>query len=320
MACINQFLLEKEHSRELQMFPHIIEMGHKKNVSIQLDSLHESITGHLRIYYILDGKFQWSIQGRQYLLYPGDAVVILPGQKFGSTNGVLEIGTISWIHLDIVKGKNGPLRFGKWSSLSESESLSISNILVLNQPVVLCRFDDAGRLFLCLQNELFAHQIGFCTRVNQLLDELLISSTRQLTKQSNSSRDFPKSFLQLEQKLRQNLFHQWTVEEMAANVGMGTTLFNERVKSYTGFTPLSYLINIRISEAVKLMANPDLNVTDVALDTGFYSSQHFSTTFKKLTGYTPSEFRKKEDCDSQVHGSWLLDGRCGPECLKSIIK
>ena len=98
--------------------------------------------------------------------------------------------------------------------------------------------------------------------------------------------------MQLEQTLRQNLSHQWTVEEMAAVVGMGTTLFNEKVKSYSGFSPINYLINIRISEAIKLLKKKEISLTDIALDIGFYSSQHFSTTFKKLTGYTPSEFRK----------------------------
>ena len=98
--------------------------------------------------------------------------------------------------------------------------------------------------------------------------------------------------MHLEQTLRQNLSHQWTVEEMAALVGLGTTLFNEKVKSYSGFSPINYLINIRISEAIKLLKKHDISLTDIALDTGFYSSQHFSTTFKKLTGYTPSEFRK----------------------------
>ena len=92
--------------------------------------------------------------------------------------------------------------------------------------------------------------------------------------------------------LRQNLAHQWTVEEMAALVGLGTTAFTEKAKSYTGFSPFNYLINIRISEAIKLLKRPDVNVTDIALNTGFYSSQHFSTTFRKLTGYTPREFRK----------------------------
>jgi AraC-like DNA-binding protein len=86
---------------------------------------------------------------------------------------------------------------------------------------------------------------------------------------------------------------------MAAIVGLGTTALTEKVKNYSGFSPLNYLINIRISEAIKMLKRPDLNVTDIALDTGFYSSQHFSTTFKKLTGYTPSEFRKKNLPSSQ---------------------
>ena len=113
-----------------------------------------------------------------------------------------------------------------------------------------------------------------------------------MSRQNHSGRDFPKAFMHLEEMLRQNLAHQWTVEEMAAMVGMSTTLFNERVKSYSGFSPINYLINIRISEAIKLLRRPDISVTDIALDTGFYSSQHFSTTFKKLTGFRPSEFRK----------------------------
>ena len=181
----------------------------------------------------------------------------------------------------------------KWSGLSENESVAIGKMLLLGNSIVLSKLSEAGRIIQSMQNELFKQEIGFYTRVNQLIDELLIIITRQLTKQNNSGRDFPQAFMKLEQTLRQNLAHQWTVEEMAALVGIGTTLFNEKVKKYSGFSPFNYLINIRISEAIKLLKKQDVNVTDIALDTGFYSSQHFSTTFKKLTGYTPSELRKK---------------------------
>ncbi|WP_018614693.1 helix-turn-helix transcriptional regulator [Segetibacter koreensis] len=290
---MNQFVLQQGCSRELQMFPHIIEFGVKKNISIQLDSLPDTTVDNIRIYYIMDGKFEWNIHERQYILYPGDIAFILPNERFGGTKGFLEIGTLSWIHINAQKPENGKMQFGNWSRLSENETQMIGKILLLNKSVVLERLSEASRIFVSLQSELFNHEIGYHTRVNQLLDELLIIITRRLTRQTNSGRDFSKNFLQLEQKLREDLSHQWTVEEMAATVGMGTTLFNERVKSYSGFSPLNYLINIRISEAIKLLKKPDLNVTDIALDTGFYSSQHFSTTFKKLTGYTPSEFRKK---------------------------
>jgi AraC-like DNA-binding protein len=290
---MNQFVLQQGHSRELQLFPHIIEFATKKNFSIRLNSLPGTTADYVRIYYILDGKFEWCIHDQHHMLYPGDVVVVLPGQKFGGTKGFLEIGMLSWLHVHIHKQENGKTQFGAWSSLSENEMQAIGKTLLLDRAVVLTRLNEASRIFLSLRHELFNHEIGYGTRVNQLLDELLILIARQLTKQSNPGRDFPKTFLQLEQKLRENLSHQWTVEEMAATMGMGTTLFNEKVKSYSGFSPLNYLINIRISEAIKLLKKPEMNVTDIALDTGFYSSQHFSTTFKKLTGYTPSEFRKR---------------------------
>jgi AraC-like DNA-binding protein len=289
---MNQFILQQGNSKELRLFPHILELGVKKNISIRLGSFPECTTGGIRIYYVLEGKFEWCINHQQFVLYPGDAALILPDHSFGSENGVLEIGTFSWIHLSVQKLDSGEIITGKWSGLPENESIVIGKILQLNTSPVLHKFNEAGRIFKNIQAELFNQEIGYYASVNHLLDELFIQITRHLTRQRNPGRDFPKTFMNLEQALRRDLSHQWTVEEMAALVGLGTTLFNEKVKSYSGFSPINYLINIRISEAIKLLKRPDINLTDIALDTGFYSSQHFSTTFKKLTGYTPSEFRK----------------------------
>jgi AraC-like DNA-binding protein len=234
------------------------------------------------------------IQDHHYILYPGDLAVVLPGQCFGGEKDLLDIGTVSWMHLELQQSdKNGNVALGKWSRLSENESRTIGRILLLNNAPVLSKLKEAGVIFQNIHNEFTNQEIGYCTRINQLIDELFILIARQLTRQNNSRRDFPQTFMKLEQTLRENLSHQWTVEEMAALVGLGITAFSEKVKSFTGFSPLNYLINIRISEAIKLLKRQDVHVTDIALDVGFYSSQHFATTFKKLTGYTPSEFRKK---------------------------
>ena len=290
---MNQFCFKRGGARELQLFPHVVEIGFKKNTSIQLESFTESIAEYLQVYYFVDGKFEWNIDGHSATIFPTDVVFVLPGQKIGGTRQCLDIGTLAWLYLDVEQLEDGKIVPGDWSSLTGSESQVMGAIMAMNKSAHLSLLNEVGHLFRRLHNELMNQEIGYRTRVNQLLDELLILLTRQLSKQGNSGRDFSKKFLQLEYLLRQDLSHQWTVEEMAATVGMGTTLFNEQVKNYSGFTPLTYLINIRISEAIKLLKKPDLNVTDIALDTGFYSSQHFSTTFKKLTGYTPTEFRKK---------------------------
>lgn len=293
-ACMNQFLLQQGIAKELELFPHIIELALKKNNSIQLDSFPETVTDSLRIYYVMDGKFEWIIHDQNHILYPGDVAIILPGQKFAGTRNFMDIGTVCWLHLKIDKlESNGKFVPGKWSGLSASESLAIGKILLFNNVLVLPRLKDAGDLIQNLKPELINQQIGYTTCVNNMIDQVLILVARKLTHQNNSFRDFPQAFMKLENTLRQNLSHQWTVEEMAGLVGMGTTSFAEKVKSFTGFSPLNYLITIRISESIKMLKKQDMNVTDIALDTGFYSSQHFSTTFKKLTGYTPSEFKKR---------------------------
>ena len=290
---MNVFLLKKE-SKELQLFSHIIEFAFKKSATIQFDSLKKETSKYLRLYYVVDGKFEWIIDGQHHILYPGDLAVILPGKIFGGEKDFLDIGTVSWLHIRLEQlEQNGKMIIGKWSSISANESRTIGKILMLNNSPVLSKLKEAGTILQAMQQEIQNQEIGYATRFNQLTDELFILIARQLTKQNNSRRDFPQTFMKLEQTLRDNLSHQWTVEEMAALVGLGTTAFSEKVKSYTGFSPLNYLINIRISEATKLLKRQDVPITDIALDVGFYSSQHFATTFKKLTGYTPTEFRKK---------------------------
>src|SRR5688500_17294394 len=101
---MNQFVLQQGRSAELRLFPHILEVGIKKNGSIQLNTFLTNITEGIRIYYFIEGKFEWCINRQSHVFYPCDVALILPGQSFGSDNGILEIGCFTWIHLGIKLG------------------------------------------------------------------------------------------------------------------------------------------------------------------------------------------------------------------------
>ncbi len=283
--------------KELQPFPHIIELAFKKVNTIQFDSFRKNNVGFFRFYQVVEGKFEWVIDHQHHVLYPGDVAVILPGQPVGGAKDFMDIGAVAWLHVRINNNESKKKVLGSWSGLPEHDGRAVLQLLLANGTPVLSRIKDAAFIFQLMAKEITAGEVGYTTRVNGLLDELLISIARHLTREKDSRKDFPQTFLKLEQQLRGNLSHQWTVEDMAAIVGLGTTAFSEKVKNFTGFAPLHYLINIRISEAIKLLKQKDVNVTDIALDVGFYSSQHFATTFKKLTGYTPREFRKENTSD-----------------------
>lgn len=289
---MNQFLLHQGISRELEQFPHVIEFALKRINTLQLDEFFQEAPDLVRVYYIMEGKFEWQVQEQNYTLYPGDILLVLPRQKLTGQESVLNVGTLCWLKIKITNNSNKPT-LNKWSGLSHSDIQTIWSLLNFSQGRSIMKSKLAGTIFNSIYTELMNREIGYFTRINSMLAELFIKFTRNTINQNTSARDFPQIFLKLDQALRQNLANQWTVEAMAAIAEMGTTAFTEKVKNYSGFSPLNYLINIRISEAIKQLKKSDSNVTEIALSNGFYSSQHFSTTFKKLTGYTPSEFRKK---------------------------
>src|SRR3954463_2910395 len=98
----NQLLLTRDCS-ELQPFPHIVEFAFKKINTIQIDSFKKDSSEFLRIYYVAEGRFNWMINEQQYILYPGDLAVVLPGCSFGAEKNCFDIGTVSWIHLQLQK-------------------------------------------------------------------------------------------------------------------------------------------------------------------------------------------------------------------------
>ncbi len=275
-------------------FAHIRELVRLKNPTVRLNDWPVVIKGGLQIVCVLEGKFEWMVEGQRHVLYPNDVVVLCPWQGFGSPTNTLEIGSLAWIILEPELFEiHRELFLGKWSAIGENDQKLMGRLLVSHAPMVLNNLKQANDLLLRIEAEVKQAEFAYQTRVNQLLDELLVTIVRQLSQQQNQRRDFPHAFEQLEQMLRDSLDHPWTVEEMATVVGLGSTAFTEKVKAYSGFSPLNYLINIRIAEAMRQLRQTGKSLTDIALDTGFYSSQHFSTTFKKLTGYTPGHFRKK---------------------------
>lgn len=289
------FSLHTEKSNELQPFPHIVEFSKKKIQSVQPDSIDLEKNFGLRFIFVQEGNFEWVLNEKSITVYPNDLVIIYPNQVFGSKMASFDNGTFYSITILPQIFNEDKLMLGKWCSISITEQLLIGKLFLLHKRSVFQNFKIAGEIFKKIEQELFSAELGFKAMVNHLLDELILYSTRQLNRQENQRKHFPQTFHKFDQILRENLSHPWTVEEMASILGLGTTTLNEKIKAYSGFSPLNYLINLRISESIRLLKNTNVSITDIAFEMGFYSSQHFSSTFKKMTGYTPRYFRKTPD-------------------------
>ena len=54
---------------------------------------------------------------------------------------------------------------------------------------------------------------------------------------------------------------------------------------------MSYLKRTRIEKAKELLLNTDLKINEVSEKVGFKNPQHFASSFKKIVGLTPIEYR-----------------------------
>jgi transcriptional regulator GlxA family with amidase domain len=79
---------------------------------------------------------------------------------------------------------------------------------------------------------------------------------------------------------------------MAAAVGLDAFKFGRRFKQSTGMTPHRYVTRCRVRRAMKLLAQGDLGIVDIALEVGCACQSHFTSLFRKHTGTTPGVFRR----------------------------
>jgi AraC family L-rhamnose operon regulatory protein RhaS len=86
----------------------------------------------------------------------------------------------------------------------------------------------------------------------------------------------------------------WTVASMARACRVGATYLTRACKELFNATPSDHLVHVRLAHAAKMLRDdPARPVTDVAFATGFNSSQHFATRFRRQFGTTPGAFRKQ---------------------------
>ncbi|HMA65646.1 MAG: helix-turn-helix domain-containing protein [Fibrobacterota bacterium] len=83
-----------------------------------------------------------------------------------------------------------------------------------------------------------------------------------------------------------------SIDSLARDAHCSVSHFSRIFKRELGYSPKDYLIKTRIDKSRKLLQDSADTITDIAYTCGFATSAHFSDSFKKITGVSPSEYRK----------------------------
>jgi AraC-like DNA-binding protein len=102
-----------------------------------------------------------------------------------------------------------------------------------------------------------------------------------------------KRIATIHEYLMNNYREEVNLEKMAGLVNMAEGSLCRFFKENMGITLFEYLNQIKTEFACKLLMDNDLSILEVCLDSGFNNLSHFNKQFRKTTGVTPTEYRKR---------------------------
>ncbi|MEQ1840448.1 MAG: helix-turn-helix transcriptional regulator, partial [Verrucomicrobiales bacterium] len=81
-------------------------------------------------------------------------------------------------------------------------------------------------------------------------------------------------------------------EGLAALAKLSVPHFNRLFRKVLRLSPMEYVLSLRVQEAQRLLSTTQSSLSEIAAATGFYDQSHFTKRFRRVTGMTPSEYRK----------------------------
>lgn len=93
--------------------------------------------------------------------------------------------------------------------------------------------------------------------------------------------------------LRRHCTADLSIEDVAHRSGYSLRTLTRAFRERTGTTPHNDLVQLRIGHAKHAMRTTRDSITEIAFASGFHDSNYFSACFSKLTGVSPSAYRRQ---------------------------
>lgn len=257
-------------------------VGHKKTFEEHKHNFY-----HIVLY--TAGNGEYSLEGTFRPARPGTCVLIHPGQHhdFVSrwTQSVYSEITFSYESED---GKNLCTSFEKLLSLYTDINIPLKNGFVLPT--------DQKNVFRSLLMTLTEHLASphILSQYHAQHDLAMIFNFLITTAASTERKLLPQMrFERAKEYIEEYYLEQISVDEMANVAGVSKGYFFREFKKLYGVSPLAYQQLIRIEAAKTLLKTTNLRCNEIAWRTGFSDVYFFHRIFKKNTGFTPGQFRKR---------------------------
>ncbi|HOX05583.1 MAG TPA: helix-turn-helix transcriptional regulator, partial [Planctomycetota bacterium] len=166
--------------------------------------------------------------------------------------------------------------------------------LMTGEPFTARAPDGLGRIFERLLAECAEAGAGWMAAAGALATLLAVQCVRAGRSAGSGGAGLPAAVEAAARRLTADLEDPPRIRDLARGLGLGPTRFHAVFKQTMGLTPADYLRRARLTAARQALAGGREDITALAFRLGFPSSQYFATAFRRYTGLTPSEYRRRE--------------------------
>ena len=233
----------------------------------------------------------------KYDYQEGTMLFIAPGQIAGINDGGATPsprGYVLMFHPDLLYGTPLARRMKDYNFFSYDSNEALHMSEREKQIILNCFHEISAELEHAIDKhtkQIIASTIetmlNYCTR---FYDRQFI--TREIPNRGILSR-FEKTVHQWFESGKAREFGLPTVQMCASEACLSPNYFGDLIKKELGKTAQEYIRLYVIDRAKELIAENELNVSEIAYELGFKYPHHLTRVFKKVTGMTPNKYRRK---------------------------
>ncbi|HEY0829132.1 MAG TPA: AraC family transcriptional regulator [Bacilli bacterium] len=170
-----------------------------------------------------------------------------------------------------------------------------NRILFINK---ISNDEDINRCMISLIHEWEAKELGYELSIKSYLYRILTILLRKYAVNILTLNDYNLRMKNLEryapifQYIDEHYNKELSVELLAGMAGLSRFHFSRLFKELTDRTVTEYINLIRINKSAYLLRNTRMNISEIALSTGFNDIYYFSRIFKKYKKVPPSDLRR----------------------------
>ena len=264
------------------------------------DVYEELRTSDCRLFYILNGNGSIKIENTDYPLYRGCAILFKAGTKYVwqlDEKGVTAI----FVNFDFTMNFSSittsfhPVHSELFSESDILEQIDFEDAKILNAPVYIKNATSLEANLKLLASEYYLKSNYTQEFLSSCLKFIIISIAKvaELTETSEKKKSY-ETVRKVIQYIENNYSSDLSNKTIGEYFHFNPSYLNRIFKENTGDTLHNFLVRYRMNLAMDLLHTTNLPVNEIASTIGFSDIPHFIKSFKKQTGKTPGEYRRKD--------------------------